>query len=235
MASKQIARVPKIRFVRQGEPLRNGERELTEKESLSELKQQMERSIGDRSARTPITEAIHLVSFTIPKAFADPKEPKFREVVEHIVNDYYGPMLADKSFTETALDEFIGDAFDKRYHIDLVEKVAAYCAFAVRAFWENNERLAWTYIEDAQYWAGVIMVSKRRSAGPGPATLLANMKAAKLKKEYVAIEKYWLTNIDRKLSAQKAADEILLADITTFSHKKIAEIVSALRRGETFR
>ena len=49
------------------------------------------------------------------------------------------------------------------------------------------------------------------------------------------VRTYWRQNIDPALSAQKAAEEIIRARIVPLSHKKIAEIVSALRRAEAKR
>lgn len=237
MATKHTSKPATLRFVRTDQ-VRGRQahgRLLKPDEVRGELIQAMERAMYDRAARTPLTEAIHIASYMLPKAFAKPGEAKFKEASDHIMDDYYGPMLSDKSFTEAALDEFISETFAKGYHIDLVEKVAAYCAFAVRAYADEQDSLAWTYIADAQYWTGVVTVAKRHADMPGPATLLAKMKSAKQAKEYAAIEEYWRANIDRKLSAQKAADKIVIAGVTSFSHKKIAEIVSAMRRGETFR
>lgn len=201
----------------------------------SDWGEMMLRAMDRREARNPLTEALHLLHFTLPKAFGATEESQFTEYARQITDGYFRPMLKDKTFTEATMNEFIRDAFAKGWHIDLVEEVTAYCAFAFRAFFDGNEALAWTYISDARYWAGVVAVSERHRGAPGPATLLANMRHAKERSQYVHIEDYWRANIDQKLSAQKAADKVVIAGVTTFGHKKIAEIVSALRRGETFR
>jgi hypothetical protein len=49
------------------------------------------------------------------------------------------------------------------------------------------------------------------------------------------VRTYWRQNIDPSLSAQKAADEIVRCNLVSLSHKKIAEIISALRKTEVMR
>jgi hypothetical protein len=49
------------------------------------------------------------------------------------------------------------------------------------------------------------------------------------------VRMYWKENVDPALSAQKAAEEIIRANVVPLSHKKIAEIISALRKREAKR
>lgn len=200
-----------------------------------DLRDMCHRAREHREARNGFTEAMWIVHFTLPKIFVKERGPTYEEVRMRVVDELFTPMVNDADFTEEALETFMKETFEQGAMIDVTEEVVAYCALAAKAFLEGNETMSWSYACDAQYWAGVVMVSARRADMPGPATLLAKMKAAKQAKEYTAIEDYWCANIDRKLSAQKAANKILIAGVTAFGHKKIAEIVSALRRGETFR
>lgn len=202
--------------------------------TTDELLKAVDRSFESREARSPLTEAMRILFWSLPKAFADPTEERFAEAVRHIADEIYGPMLSDTAFTESALVEWIDGAYAKKQHIDVTEEVAAYCALAVKAWSGGNENLAWTFVADAQYWMGVVAVTARRGNLP-PARLLANMRHVKTHREREKIASYWREKIDRRMSAQKAATEILKAEISNFSHKKIAEIVSALRRGEPVR
>lgn len=68
-----------------------------------------------------------------------------------------------------------------------------------------------------------------------PGVLLARIRHEQTYMEHKKVTDYWRNNVDPKLSAQKAADAILQAGVTTLSHKKIAEIVSTLRNAERIR
>ena len=68
-----------------------------------------------------------------------------------------------------------------------------------------------------------------------PASVLAGMRHAENHAIKNDVRRFWRENIDPNLSAQKAANEVLRANLVPLSHKKIAEIISALRREEGLR
>ncbi|GBG03810.1 hypothetical protein AZSI13_31370 [Azospira sp. I13] len=63
-----------------------------------------------------------------------------------------------------------------------------------------------------------------------PAVELARKRHAEHQAMIEYAIKYWRANIDPKLSAQKAANELL--NVVNLGHKKLAEIVSKAKRGE---
>ncbi|WP_159082224.1 hypothetical protein [Rhodanobacter thiooxydans] len=204
---------------------------LSGEEMLSMLARASER----REARNGFTEAMEVLVSTLPKAFAKTGGPTEEEVRHRIIDEIYGPMLDDRDFTESAMKEGMKAAFDSGANIDIVEEAVAYCVFAIRAYFIGNDALSWSYACDARHWSAIVLTIIKRGEMPKPGVLLAQIRHRQTRKEYEAIESYWKANIARRLSAQKAANEILLAGASSLSHKKIAEIVSALRRGETFR
>lgn len=192
-------------------------------------------AVESRAARNGYTEAMHLLTMTLPKAFAKQGGPSADEARTRILDDIYLPMLLEEDFSEASLDEATQLAFKDGFMVNLTEKVVAYCVFAVRAFFRRDGGLSWSYVADAQYWAGVIMVAQKRAQLPRPGQALASLRHIETKRKRQAVEDYWRDKIDPKLSAQKAADKIVAADVSTLSHKVIAEIVSALRKAEGVR
>ena len=65
-----------------------------------------------------------------------------------------------------------------------------------------------------------------------PASVLAKRRHAENYALTEYVRSYWRKNIDPALSAQKAAEEIFRSNVVQLSHRKIAEIISALRRTE---
>lgn len=192
-------------------------------------------AIESRAARNGYTEAMHLLTVTLPKAFAKQGGPSMDEARTRILDDMYVPLLAEEGFSEASFEEATKQAFIDGFMVNLTEKVVAYCVFAVRAFSHGDEGLSWSYVADAQYWAGVVMVTKKRAQLPLPGQALASLRHLETKRKRKAVEDYWRGNIDQTLSAQKAADKIVSAGVSTLSHKVIAEIVSALRKAEALR
>jgi hypothetical protein len=188
-----------------------------------------------REARNGFTEAMEILHLRLPKAFAKTGGRTEKQVSRRIIDEIYGPMLDDCDFTESVMKQEIKAIFDGGANVDIVEEAVAYCVFAVRAYFAGDDALSWSYACDAVHWSTVVSNFAQHREMPKPGALLARIRHKQTRKEYEAIETYWNSNIDRKLSAQKAANEILLAGASGLSHKKIAEIVSALRRGETFR
>lgn len=192
-------------------------------------------AIESRAARNGYTEAMHLLTITLPKAFVKQGGPSMDEARTKILDDIYGPMLAEEEFSEASFDDATQQALNDGFMVNLTEKVVAYCVFAVRAFFLGNEGLSWSYVADAQYWAGVVMVTQKRAKLPPPGQALASLRHLETKRKRKAVEDYWRGNIDPTLSAQKAADKVVAAEVSTLSHKVIAEIISALRKAEALR
>lgn len=192
-------------------------------------------AILHRESRNGYTDALEIISFTLPRIFAREGGPTLEVAADRVLSDFVEPMLSDPEFTEAVLDSETKETFAQGLCVNLVEKVAAYCVFAMKAFAEGNESLSWSYVSDAKYWAGATMVAIKRGEMPKPGRLMAKLRHAQTYQEYEKVSQYWRDNIDPKLSAQKAADKILVADVTTLSHKKIAEIVSRLRKAECIR
>lgn len=201
-----------------------------------DLMRSIEDAEDDRTKRTPFTEAMVIMNVTLVKALAGEDLGPI-EVVKRLQDEIYSPLLADGDFCEADINDAVERARKEDGSINLVDKVIGYCVLAVRAYFNEEDQLAWSFIADAQYWAAVIVVSaKRGQAFPISAgSALANFKHVGTRLERKKITDYWLSNVDRSLSAQRAADVILASGITNLSHKKIAEYVSPLRRAEAER
>ncbi len=68
-----------------------------------------------------------------------------------------------------------------------------------------------------------------------PGSVLAQIRHTENRELADDVRSFWRENIDPNLSAQKAANEIMRANLVPLSHKKIAEIVSRLRTEEGLR
>lgn len=154
----------------------------------------------------------------------------------YFINNYFMPIWENpESDGDTAEREFLDDidrdpeGAAKRALFHEVVIAVSFAVQALRA--EENSNIAWSYTVSAAHYAGILRAApfgkKMRSAA---SMAMANVRHASTYVERDKIEAYWRENIDPKLSAQKAASKIELAGITEFSHKKIAEIVSALRK-----
>jgi hypothetical protein len=110
--------------------------------------------------------------------------------------------------------------------------IVAYSVQVIKAENDGRHELAWTYVADARYWAGILTAAwTERQNGVNPA---AEMAKRRHKENYALVAeaiKYWQKNIDPTLSAQKAANELI--KVVPLSHKKLAEIVSAEKKKRT--
>lgn len=183
-------------------------------------------SLRSREGRTPYTEAIHIVTVVLPKALCRPGGD-LDATRNALLDNLYIPMLEDVELCEADIDEMASGLGTFR----LEAKVVAYCVLALRALERGEKDLAWSFISDAQYWAGITMMTVKASLR-NPAVDLARHRHIGTREKREKVADYWRTNIDPKLSAQRAADLIVMAGITDLSHKKIAEIVSPLRKAE---
>lgn len=121
-------------------------------------------------------------------------------------------------------DQFIAD-----YRAELVRRkeLAAHlvdCAFGAGA--EAFSVVAKTPINGADLLA--IIVAAMERGAENPAAKMAKLRHAEhYAMEHEALE-YWRTHIDPKLSAQKAANQLI--QVVPLSHKKLAAIVSRERK-----
>lgn len=109
----------------------------------------------------------------------------------------------------------------------------AYAIQAMKA--EKDSALAWSYAASAKYWAGIIRASMHKEGGSEIASQMAKLRHKENYALTEEVEKYWRENVDPSLSAQKAAEQVLLARVVPLSHKKIAEIISRLRKQKALR
>lgn len=135
-------------------------------------------------------------------------------------------------------EEFF-DSFDKdpkeTSSFALLHAVLIAVSYAVQAMKtmkaEKASDLAWSYAASAQYWAGIV---RGTPFGKAATSNAASEMAKKRHAENYALAEtaleYWKNNIDPALSAQKAATE--LSKVVPLSHKKLAEIVSAAKKGD---
>lgn len=204
--------------------------------TLKELRQSLDESVHDRTKRTPIIEAVRIVTVTLPSAFSAAGND-YKKIAKGIRDHIYFPMLEDPDFCEADIDAVVERAGKSHGTIDLTEKIVGYCVLAVKAQLRNSEREAWSFLLDASYWAGicVLAIKKGRITLPSPGHALAHLRHQKTRKEREKVGEFWRKNVAPTLSAQKAADKIVASRTTDLSHKKIAEIVSLLRKGETMR
>jgi hypothetical protein len=121
----------------------------------------------------------------------------------------------------------------------VAETIVAYAVQAMRAATDKQseqESLAWSYANDARYWAGVLNTAWNSSASnetlkaptENPAAALAKLRHAETYSMREDALKYWRENIDPNLSAAKAANTLLA--VVPLSHKKLAELVSSAKR-----
>jgi predicted Ser/Thr protein kinase len=125
-------------------------------------------------------------------------------------------------------------------YLSLAETIAAYAVQAMKAAKNGPEQnnLAWSYAADANYWAGILNASWKRKTpdekggvSENPAAALAKLRHTETYAIREVAVKYWRENIDPNLSAAKAANTLL--DVVPLSHKKLAEIISAAKKGKT--
>lgn len=104
--------------------------------------------------------------------------------------------------------------------------VTAYAVQAMKAEKEDEHELAWSYVSDAQYWAGILKAAHAEKENtPNPGKELARIRHAENRVLFEEAIEYWHKEIDPNMSAQKAADKLLT--VVPLSHKKLAELISA--------
>lgn len=201
----------------------------------------LEAASKSREMHNGLTEAIRIISEHLPRHVdlpaytAETDEDRINEVGRVLAESLYVPFLEDKDFSLEGFERYTADLLSSGLGVELIEKIGAYCALATKAFCEGKENLSWSLAAEANYWLGIVVARKRLAMPSNPAAALAWMRHEGTRAQIVKVESYWRESVNPKLSAQKAATVIEQAEITTLSHKKIAEIVSALRRKEGVR
>lgn len=107
-----------------------------------------------------------------------------------------------------------------------------YVTQATTATVDGKHNEAWTYVVDAMYWSGIaksVMIEMTSDhAAQNPASQMAKMRHAENYAIADEAMKYWREKIDPNISAAKAANELIR--VVPFSHKKLAELVSAEKK-----
>lgn len=194
-----------------------------------------------REMHNGMTEAIRIISDNLPRHVdlpaytATTDEGRISEVAKVLAEKLYVPFLEDKDFSLESFERYTADLLASGIGVDLVEKVGAYCALATKAFCDGKQNLSWSFAAEANYWLGIVAGRKQLPMPSSPGAALAWMRHEKTRTEVMEVERYWRESVDPTLSAQKAATVIEQADVTKLSHKKIAEIVSAMRKKELVR
>ncbi|AEG68268.1 hypothetical protein PP715_03125 [Ralstonia solanacearum] len=201
-----------------------------------------------RSQRTPTTEAgealtsalqFHVELFEWIKS-NDPQQA---------FSDHPGVVAGGEAFFDMVLDDALNnpEAVDGDGKVDelallsehhLIQVALIVIDFAVQAAnaeARNERELAWTYAADAMHWAGVLngcrAEQREQQDGSNAAAQLAKRRHAESRALAEFAVKHWRENIDQGLSAQKAASE--LSRVVPLSHKKLAELVSAAKKGKS--
>lgn len=115
-----------------------------------------------------------------------------------------------------------------------------YSSQVVNAYNDEDESLSWSYVADMNYWKGILNANYAASLErlendeqevKNAAAIMSNKRHAEHRDMAEFARKYWKENIDKNLSAQKAATEMVRKNAVDLSHKKLAEIVSAAKKG----
>lgn len=174
----------------EGKARRKATQAIRRAASTDAMLDMVDKARDHREARNGFTEAMEIISITLPKAFAKTDGPTFDEVNKRIINEIYGPMLDDPDFTEPAFETLKREIFEQGRCINLIQEVVAYCVFAVRAFFSEQETLAWSYACDARYWTGVVMMAAKSRGLPDPAAtarMLATMRSTQAREAAAAM------------------------------------------------
>ncbi|KAB0544173.1 hypothetical protein F7P85_06035 [Kerstersia gyiorum] len=182
------------------------------------------------------------------EGFIDQLGPRLKEMeidpYDYFMESFFLPRFDDDDLDgDKDVDEFtalVQAKDEKTINNSMIFVLSFICTFVMQAIKaqrvEKGSALAWSYAASAQHWAGIFISSPK---GEGANTDAASRMAHKRHEENYGmradIEQYWRKNIDPALSAQKAADQIIKDNVAPLSHKKIAEIVSALRKAEALR
>lgn len=190
-----------------------------------------------RDLRTPITEAGSAVSAACDvfvKALGDLLKEKGEDPEEHFFQKIFKGTWDDPNTDGDKEEQDFWSDFDsapeETAKFALLRAVLITTSFSVQAMKaRKNSRKAWSYASSAKYWAGIVTATTFGSQLSADAA--AHMAKMRHAENYAMADealKYWQENIDPKLSAEAAANELLR--IVPLSHKKLAKIVSAAKK-----
>ncbi|WP_447918156.1 hypothetical protein [Achromobacter aegrifaciens] len=149
------------------------------------------------------------------------------------------PLLDDPETSGDAHVELMGDVSDPDrlpFGIQCMITCAAYVVQTIKTEKAGDWNQAWLYATKAKYWSGIILgATSSKGRGESPASALAKMRHKENYALRADVENYWRTHIDPSLSAQRAAEQVIRANAVPLSYKKIAEIISRLRKEEALR
>lgn len=191
-----------------------------------------------RKMRTPITVSAGVISEVCDvfiRALGPLIEEKGEDPERHFLEKIFKATWDDEENDGDRQErEFFAEFEDNPDEVSQVAMIHAmliavsYSVQAMRA--EKSSSLAWSYAASANYWCGIIKATPfgNKNNEASAASVMAKKRHAE---NYALVEtakKHWKDNIDPRLSAQKAADELM--KIVPLSHKKLAEIVSQAKK-----
>ncbi|CAB3861248.1 hypothetical protein [Achromobacter denitrificans] len=148
------------------------------------------------------------------------------------------PLFDDPETCGDAHAEVMGTESDTGipFGLQCMVTCAAYVVQTIKTEKAGDWDQAWLCATKAKYWAGVVLGSMAvKGKGDSPASALAKMRHAENYALAEDVAKFWREHIDPSLSAQKAAEQVFRANVVPFSYKKIAEIISRLRKEKALR
>lgn len=197
-----------------------------------------------REMRTPVTIAGTVVSAVCDaydRVFGDFHRSEGQDPEKYFIENAFKAAWDDETTCgdRTASDffELCEEDEENAYGFALLHVSDIAMAYAVQAMKaEKNSALAWSYAADASYWMGILLGTPfGKGAKPNAAAELAKMRHAENYALAEDVRRYWRAHIDPSLSAQRAAEQVIRANVVPLSHKKIAEIISRLRKEEAVR
>lgn len=197
-----------------------------------------------RNSRTPVTEAAAALSIVCDAYIESCSEWLVEQGIDpekHFFENVFSKTWSDPNTDGDEEERSFFDDFDRDPEemakfavLAAILITVSYVVQAMKA--RKNSGLAWSFAVSATRWAAVVNYAPYGKRRYGQAASdLAKKRHISTYAEREKVEEFWKEKIDPILSAQKAASKIELAGITELSHKKIAEIISALRRKEGVR
>ncbi len=191
-----------------------------------------------RRMRTPITVSAEVISEVcdvfiralgplLKEKGEDPERYFFEKLFKAIWDDEEND--GDRQEREF-FAEFEGNP-DEVSQVAMIHAMLIAVSYSVQAMRaEKSSSIAWSYAASANYWCGIIKATPfgYKNNENNAASVMAKKRHAE---NYALVEtakKHWKDNIDPRLSAQKAADELM--KIVPLSHKKLAEVVSQAKK-----
>ena len=193
-----------------------------------------------RDSRTPTTEstrALAIINGVFSEKYRDllvengedPEKFFFEKILMAVRNDPQAD--GDKRVLEHW--ESINCCPEGAVKFDLLTPLLIATTFVVqtaRAIARRDNDKAWGYVSSAMYWAGFSeAASLDYQGGPYTASAMAAKRHAENRAMSSEAEEYWKQNMDHNLSAQAAANELM--KVVPLSHKTLASIVSAAKKG----